>query len=1235
MASFDRKISVLSLNVQGLRNPKKRHALFRQFKLGGYDVVALQETYLLEKDKELIKKEWRGCFHLSEGTTHSKGLLTLFNNSFDVNNVNEVFITDRIIISLINLNGEQLFINNVYSPTTDQDKYQFLENLQRDILQHTGQDENTNNIVLGDFNIVKNNKLDIISGQPHTIETVNKFNRCINEMQLNDIWRLENPFSKRYTWKKHRGSLSRRLDYIFISDSLVQFAQDSDITFLGFSDHSAVSLVLNFTAFNRGPSTFKMNVNVLKNTDFIDKVKEEIYDLYNRLKEVLNPHLIWECIKAQIKALGRRYSIADKKDRNSKRMALQSEVTDLETKLAQKPQDIELLQKITNAKNALEVFLLEDTRGAQIRAGIKYQELGEKCNKFFLNLEKQRSKNNTIYRLVNKISNEKITDCDEILEHITDYFENIYRYEDIPDADLYDNIFLDPVNSPKLDEGERARLDQGITEEEVLSSLKLMKNGAAPGLDGIPIEVYKVLWQDVKTPLLNCIKYSFEVGILSPSQRKGMICLLHKGKGSNREDLGNWRPISLTNSDYKLIAKILACRLKTVINSIIHESQFAFMKGRYMADMLRELDDIVEYEKYMNRGSIILSIDYSKAFDTLSIASVIKALKHFGFGPFFIRCVETIMQDRLSCVRNGGYISRFFKMARGVRQGCPVSPLLFILTAELFMKAIRNDNNIKGIKLPYCQTALKGLQYADDASLFLRDRLDFREVLSKIKKFSVFSGLHMNTNKTYAMQFNGNGEGEEYFHGIKFVNNLKILGIIFSKFHCSRDISDNIDPKIESLERMCSLWSKRNLSLMGKVLILKCFGLSLFIHTMQSIGIKQDKLDKVNSIFFRFLWDKGNGTGNRIIEKVKRTIMCNNIEDGGLKMINIKNMQASFYLHWVKKLLSPADKSWKYIPKKFIEPLGGTSVFSSNVTLVDFKGMYLGKNSFWNCVIETWLDRNNTGRNNDAILTYNSPLFNNTMIKFKNKTLFFRQCIAKNIIYIKDLLVADRLMNYDDFLNIYGRSGDSLLIYNVLYNALLPVLGKITRVQNNNVLFSNCPIGDIGRKKFEQMIRDKHTPHSERFWEQKFQMNFNKCLWTIHFEATKETKLLTLQWKILQNIFPTSIFLHKIGLKASELCDICGVRDTVEHFFVECRLVKPLWLEVGKTIEKLIGRMPNLMINEYLLGILNNNRLSKEVVNTINYICLIGKMVISRFKYGKHYNIIYLFENEIQNRGVL
>ena len=363
--------------------------------------------------------------------------------------------------------------------------------------------------------------------------------------------------------------------------------------------------------------------------------------------------------------------------------------------------------------------------------------------------------------------------------------------------------------------------------------------------------------------------------------------------------------------------------------------------------------------------------------------------------------------------------------------------------------------------------------------------------------------------------------------------------------------------------------------------------------------------------------------------------MCNDINDGGLRMVNIKNMQSSFYLHWVKKLLSDDVKCWNYIPLKFLEPLGGISVFSANVSTKEFKGGYLCKNSFWNCVVETWLDKNTTGKNDDGVLTYKSPLFNNTMIKFKNKPLFFSQCIIKNIIYIKDLLVADRLMGYDDFLVVYGRTGNSLLTYNVLYNALLPILGKITRVHNDNILFCNIPVGDIGWKKFEQIITDKHTPHSERFWEQKFQCDFDKSLWGIHSEATKESKLLSLQWRILQNIYPTNIFLHKIGIRDSDLCTNCGVLDTIEHFFVECRLVRPVWLEVGRTIEQLTGRLYNLSVKEYLLGVSRGKKLPKEVTNIINYISLIAKMVISRYKYGNHYNVICLYETELKNRDIL
>ena len=160
-------------------------------------------------------------------------------------------------------------------------------------------------------------------------------------------------------------------------------------------------------------------------------------------------------------------------------------------------------------------------------------------------------------------------------------------------------------------------------------------------------------------------------------------------------------------------------------------------------------------------------------------------------------------------------------------------------------------------------------------------------------------------------------------------------------------------------------------------------------------------------------------------------------------------------------------------------------------------------------------------------------------------------------------------------------------------------------------------------------------PHSESIWERKFHFDFEKSLWSVHFEVTKETKLLTLQWKILHCIYPTNIFLQKIGIKNSVLCENCGVRDTLEHFFVECLTSKQVWMEVDKTIEVLIGRLPKLCTKEILLGVPFGTNFSKKDTRIVNHVCLIGKMVISKFKYGKYYNIRYLLETELRHRGVI
>ncbi|GFR76271.1 reverse transcriptase [Elysia marginata] len=395
---------------------------------------------------------------------------------------------------------------------------------------------------------------------------------------------------------------------------------------------------------------------------------------------------------------------------------------------------------------------MDKTRGAQIRSRIKWIEEGEKCSKFFLSLEKSRSSGNTIHSIT-KENKDEVTSEREVLREIRKYYETLYK-ENTDQKEMIQRCknFTQNLNIPQLKEDQKDATEADFTEEEISVALKSMKNGSAPGPDGIPVEFYKMFWPDVKEKFMEAFRYSQEVSTLSPSQRQGTITLIHKGKELSRNLLTNWRPICLTNADYKIISKALALRMKKVLPSIIHENQTGFIKGRNIATAIREIGDSIEFELINHKSeAIALSIAYSKAFDTVSVSLIQEALKLYGFGENFIKWVRTILTDRQSNVRNGGSCSEYFTLERGVRQGCPVSPMLFIIAVELLAINIRQSDKIRGIALPQSTLSLKILQFADDTTLFLKDEMDFREVLSKIKVFSLCSGLQLNEKKSKAM----------------------------------------------------------------------------------------------------------------------------------------------------------------------------------------------------------------------------------------------------------------------------------------------------------------------------------------------------------------------------------------------------------------------------------------------------------------------------------------------------
>ena len=226
-----------------------------------------------------------------------------------------------------------------------------------------------------------------------------------------------------------------------------------------------------------------------------------------------------------------------------------------------------------------------------------------------------------------------------------------------------------------------------------------MTRGKTPGPDGLPSEFYEKFFHLFGAAFLTMINCNFRQGILPDSFANGYISLLCKDK-SAAEDIRNWRPISLLNTDYNIISKALTFRLKSVIHNIVDIDQTCAVPGRSIIDNCHLIRNIIDYAGHKQIRTLILSLDLEKAFDKVSHCYLLSILKSFGFGPDFIQWISLIYINSFTTVFVNGHISEPFSYNRGVRQGCCLSPLLYILAIEPLAIKIRRDNSIKGIRLP-------------------------------------------------------------------------------------------------------------------------------------------------------------------------------------------------------------------------------------------------------------------------------------------------------------------------------------------------------------------------------------------------------------------------------------------------------------------------------------------------------------------------------------------------------
>ena len=213
-----------------------------------------------------------------------------------------------------------------------------------------------------------------------------------------------------------------------------------------------------------------------------------------------------------------------------------------------------------------------------------------------------------------------------------------------------------------------------------------------------------------------------------------------------------------------------------------------------------------------------------------------------------------------------------------------------MLAVEILAIKSRNSGII-GIelhKLKDLENSIKCRQLPDDTSLFLKDENDINSASNVIEEFYSFSGLKLNSHKTKLMK-TGRHIQDDIDTPFKIVDKIKILGVVFENGKRATDIDKNWTGRTEKLTRIIQLWSKTDLNIMGKIVIVKCFLVSQLTYVMQSISLPEKVLIDVNRLFYRFIWQK-RFSNRKAFEKVKRVIMEGNLEDGGLKMVNVVHL---------------------------------------------------------------------------------------------------------------------------------------------------------------------------------------------------------------------------------------------------------------------------------------------------------------------------------------------------------
>lgn len=808
MPMFSYKIA--TINICNISNHTKIDALTSFVRVSELDIIFLQEV----QNDRLHLPGYMLFFNVD---ADQRGTAIAVRDQYNVHNV-EKSLDNRIISLRI---GTITFIN-IYAPsgalqrTARED---FFNSAVAHYLHHS-----TEQVVLGgDFNAVVNPK-DATGSS--SVSPMCK--RLMNAAKLIDTWEALNGNTVEFSYI--RSNTASRIDRILITSKMKVQLRTAHFAVTAFSDHKAyvVRIVLPHLGTPCGRGVWRLQPHVLNDTEVINELSRKwIY--WVRARRNYLSWIEWWVQFAKPKVISFlkwKTSIVyrDFKDAIELYRSLLKEAYD---NYHGHPEQLVTINRIK-----AQMLRLQRNFSSNFRANNETYISGESTTLFHVaQIHGKRSKT-----AISSLQTENGTEtCDhsQIKETIRSYFENLYSSEEaVPSMDFM------PIRTIPENNQANENLMQIITQDDVLTAIKGSSSRKSPGSDGLPKEFFLKTWQIIGFEFTNVINDALQ-GKATRQFYDGILVLVKK-KGSDKSVKG-YRPISLLNYDYKVLARILKQRIHCLLPLVLSNNQKCSNGKRTIFEATNRIYDKICQLKHLRQNALLVSFDLDHAFDRVSHQFLQQTMIRMNFNANFVELLATIWNQSYSKILINGHLTPELKINRSVRQGDPLSMYLFVLYLQPLLDAISRS---------FPNAVMNA--YADDISMFLENERSLMKVVALFNDFGLTSGAVLNKRKTLAVMI-GNVDlttDSEWLHIENYVN---ILGVKYGD-NIKQAQKLNWQSVLNGLRTQLWLHHPRKLNLCQKIILINTYITSKLWYMASNIPLTKGFATKIRAELGKFIW---------------------------------------------------------------------------------------------------------------------------------------------------------------------------------------------------------------------------------------------------------------------------------------------------------------------------------------------------------------------------------------------